>query len=67
MAITVAVTNNDQPSTPSSESPSSADQTTLPFTGLKYPWGVAVDAQGAVYVTDNGDNRVLRLPAGSAN
>ena len=29
------------------------------------PGGVAVDTAGAVYVTDYGDNRVLKMPAGS--
>ena len=43
----------------------SAGQTTLPFTDLNAPWGVAVDAQGAVYITDYGNHRVLRLTAGS--
>ncbi|OBG33295.1 hypothetical protein A5673_24015 [Mycobacterium sp. E3198] len=39
----------------------------LPFTGLKNPEEVAVDAQGDVYVTDSGNNRVLKLAAGSTN
>ena len=37
--------------------------TELPFTGLNHPYGVAVDAAGNVYVTDTGNNRVLKLPA----
>jgi serine/threonine protein kinase, bacterial len=28
------------------------------------PTGVAVDGSGTVYVTDTGNNRVLKLPAG---
>jgi serine/threonine-protein kinase len=40
-------------------------QTVLPFTGLSFPVGVAVDAAGTLYVTDEGNNRVLMLPAGS--
>ena len=36
----------------------------LPFTGLKNPLGVSVDHAGNVYVVDNGNNRVLKLPAG---
>jgi hypothetical protein len=41
-------------------------QTTLPFTGLKDPSEVAVDAAGDVYVADSGNNRVVELPAGSS-
>jgi serine/threonine protein kinase, bacterial len=37
----------------------------LPFTGVKNPECVAVDSAGNLYVTDNGNNRVLKLAAGS--
>jgi serine/threonine-protein kinase len=39
----------------------------LPFSGLKCPKGVTVDAAGDVYVIDVGGNagRVFKLPAGS--
>jgi DNA-binding beta-propeller fold protein YncE len=37
----------------------------LPFTGLDRPTGVAVDTAGAVYVTDSGNNRVVKLAADS--
>nr|3WW7_A Chain A, Pizza2 protein [synthetic construct]3WW7_B Chain B, Pizza2 protein [synthetic construct]3WW7_C Chain C, Pizza2 protein [synthetic construct] len=40
-------------------------QTVLPFTGLNTPNGVAVDSAGTVYVTDHGNNRVVKLAAGS--
>ncbi len=40
-------------------------QTVLPFTGLTYPSSVAVDAAGAVYLTDTWNDRVLKLAAGS--
>lgn len=40
-------------------------QIVLPFTGLDGPLGVAVDPQGNVYVTDTGNNRVLKLAPGS--
>ena len=39
-------------------------QTVLPFTGLGGANGVAVDTAGAVYVSDNLNNRVLKLTAG---
>lgn len=37
----------------------------LPFTDLRAPHGVAVDAAGNVYVTDTHTNRVVKLAAGS--
>ncbi len=40
-------------------------QVELPFTGLHGPTGVAVDIAGNVYVTNDRNNRVLRLPAGT--
>ena len=44
----------------------SATQSVLPFTGLAWPMGVAVDSAGDLYVADNGTSRVLKLAAGSA-
>ncbi|MDI3313684.1 MAG: protein kinase [Mycobacterium sp.] len=44
----------------------SGTPTVLPFVGLYQPQGVAVDANGAVYVTDF-NNRVVKLAAGSNN
>jgi uncharacterized protein (TIGR03437 family) len=43
--------------------------TTLPSIngGLYYPRGLAVDAKGNLYVSDTGNNRVLRYPAPFAN
>jgi DNA-binding beta-propeller fold protein YncE len=38
----------------------------LPFTGLHDPRGVALDSAGNVYVADSGNNRVLKLAAGSS-
>ncbi|QIX53926.1 serine/threonine-protein kinase PknD [Rhodococcus sp. DMU1] len=43
----------------------SSPQTTLPFDGLDYPVGVAVNAAGDLFVADSNNNRVLRLAAGS--
>lgn len=37
----------------------------LPFTGLRVPHGVAVDAAGNVYVSDSHTNRVVKLAAGA--
>ena len=34
----------------------------LPFTGLNHPRGVAVDSAGNLYITDDHNNRVLKLP-----
>ena len=39
-------------------------QTVPPFTGLHWPHGVTVDTAGNPYVTDTGNNRVLKLGAG---
>ena len=39
--------------------------TPVPFTGLNYPEGIAVDSAGDVYVADRGNNRVVKLEAGS--
>jgi serine/threonine-protein kinase len=38
----------------------------LPFTDLKRPFGVAVDTAGAVYVTEEDNNQVVKLAAGSS-
>ncbi|WP_083869479.1 hypothetical protein [Nocardia niigatensis] len=38
--------------------------TTLPFTGLQNPQGMAVDTANNVYVTDMGSNAVVKLPVG---
>jgi NHL repeat len=38
----------------------------LPFTDLRMPHGVAVDAAGNVYVTDSCHDRVVKLAAGSS-
>jgi serine/threonine-protein kinase len=42
-------------------------QVALAFADLNNPEEVAVDAKGDVYVTDTGNNRVLKLAAGSTN
>ncbi|MEU1205718.1 serine/threonine-protein kinase PknD [Nocardia sp. NPDC005825] len=41
-------------------------QTPLPFTGVSLPTDVAVDAAGTVYVTDMGNDRVMKLAAGAS-
>jgi serine/threonine protein kinase, bacterial len=40
----------------------SSAQQVLPFTGLHYPGGVAVDGGGNLYITDSDNDRVLKLP-----
>jgi hypothetical protein len=40
-------------------------QTVLPLTGLTYPFDLAVNSGGHVYVTDTRNNRVVKLPTGS--
>ncbi|MFE3702641.1 serine/threonine-protein kinase, partial [Nocardia tengchongensis] len=41
-------------------------QTPLPFTGVSLPTDVAVDAAGNLYVTDMGNDRVVKLAAGAS-
>jgi DNA-binding beta-propeller fold protein YncE len=56
------------PFTASKESttpPSALRPTVLPFAGLTYPSSVAVNAAGDVYLADTGNDRVLKLAAGS--
>lgn len=42
-----------------------ANQSALPFTGLREPQGISVDASGTVYVADTMHNRVLALQQGA--
>ncbi|MEV5834115.1 serine/threonine-protein kinase PknD [Nocardia sp. NPDC052112] len=51
---------------PTPASPAYSSQTPLPFTGVSLPTGVAVDPAGNVYITDMGDDRVLKLAAGAS-
>jgi serine/threonine protein phosphatase PrpC/DNA-binding beta-propeller fold protein YncE len=46
------------------QSPAPHGQTVLPFTGLNPPDTLAVDSAGNVYITDSGNNRVLKLATG---
>jgi serine/threonine protein kinase len=61
---TTAQTSVTTPPSPLKIAPA---QVLLPFAGLKGPHGVAVNTVGDVFVTDSGNNRVLKLPAGSNN
>ena len=54
------------PASPAFAVPSSS-QVTLPFTGLLYPSGVAVDSRGDVFVADTDNARVMELPHGSVS
>ena len=62
--------NGPQSTPPTSQTqtarPAYGPQVTLPFTDLNIPKGVAVDSLGGLYVVDNGNNRVLKLAAGSS-
>jgi serine/threonine-protein kinase len=42
-----------------------SSQVVLPFTGLTDPSGVEVDGAGGVYITDSGNNRVVKLAQAS--
>jgi serine/threonine-protein kinase len=70
--VIVAVVANTSSTKPQSSqsSPSSrgsnGPQVVLPFTGLNLPNAVAVDTAGAVYVSDRGNNRVVKLAAGAS-
>ena len=39
-------------------------QTTVPASGLYYPFGAAVDAAGDVFIADTYNSRVVKVPAG---
>ena len=46
--------------------PNGPEPTVLPFAGLTYPSGVAVNSAGDIYLADTGNGRVLKLAAGSS-
>ncbi|WP_433622636.1 serine/threonine-protein kinase PknD [Nocardia sp. CA-120079] len=51
---------------PTPIAPAYSSQISLPFTGVSLPTGVAADAAGNVYVTDMGNDRVVKLAAGAS-
>jgi serine/threonine-protein kinase len=52
--------------TPSKDGPVAyGTQVTLPYSGLNQPSGIAVDGSGNTYVTDFGNDRVVKLAAGA--
>ena len=64
----VQIGKADLPFTVTKEStlpPSGPQPTVLPFKGLTYPRGAAVNAAGDIYLADTGNDRVLKLAAGS--
>jgi serine/threonine protein kinase, bacterial len=74
IAIVLTVTNQRRENSNSSAAqrePTYGPQVTLPFTGLKNPQSLAVDAAGSVYVHDygrfdDGSDRVVGLAAGTS-
>ncbi|MFE9323352.1 serine/threonine-protein kinase PknD [Nocardia sp. NPDC052278] len=51
---------------PAAISPAYSPQIPLPFTGVSLPTGVAADTAGNVFVTDMGNDRVVKLAAGAS-
>ena len=66
VAIPALSKHGPSQSSPTSSKRSYGAQVVLPFTGLNYPVGVAVDSTGTAYVTDFENDRVLKLAAGSS-
>src|ERR1700741_1431188 len=64
-SATAATTGALSSGQPSQSTTAAGSAVVLPFTGLDRPVGVAVDLEGAVYVTDSGNNRVAKLAANS--
>jgi serine/threonine protein kinase, bacterial len=68
VAIVGNTSSKKSPSSQSAPSPQGPNgpQVVLPFTGLKFPDAVAVDTAGAVYVSDRGNDRVVKLAPGAS-
>ncbi|OBF81022.1 hypothetical protein A5791_06840 [Mycobacterium sp. 852002-51163_SCH5372311] len=71
IGVSIWVGHSSQSVPTSSTSPTSSvrsygPQIVLPFTGLDHPCGAAVDSDGTLYVVDYGNNRVVKLAAGSS-
>jgi serine/threonine-protein kinase len=60
--VVLPFTGLDGPIDVAVDSAGATAQEVLPFTGLNHPFGMAVDAAGTLYVTDEHNNRVLKLP-----
>ncbi|MFF7944123.1 serine/threonine-protein kinase PknD [Nocardia gamkensis] len=65
VAVVAVVAGVQRGSGGGGDSPTSA-QTPLPFSGVSLPTDVAVDTAGSIYVTDMGNDRVLRLASGAS-
>jgi serine/threonine protein kinase, bacterial len=67
-AVLIVVLPGRSPSPPVASPPApkpAPSQVVLPFTALNLPGGVAVDSAGTVYVADYGNQRVVKVAAGS--
>ncbi|WP_406272710.1 serine/threonine-protein kinase PknD [Nocardia sp. NBC_00881] len=66
VAVVIGVQRESGGNSPTPIAPAYPSQTPLSFTGVSLPTDVAVDTAGNVYVTDMGNDRVVRLAAGAS-
>ncbi|MEU4343182.1 serine/threonine-protein kinase PknD [Nocardia sp. NPDC023852] len=66
VAVVIGVQRESGGDSPTPIAPAHPSQTPLSFTGVSLPTDVAVDTAGNVYVTDMGNDRVVRLAVGAS-